>query len=259
MKKEKQLEKMDNKKIIEVECSTTIQPEKKLEMLNNKIIIEVGGNAGDDTQRYASIPDTFVYSFEPVPVLAGRLKDKFKDATNVEIFELAVSDFNGVSELGISGPNEDWNMGCSSLNNFNPNIGNEWGGRKDFQFMDKTLAGVMRMDTFMHECHIDEVEFLHCDAQGSDLKVLQSFGEKLHLLKAGRVEAANTVSLYDGVDNSVYSIIKFLEENDFHIDAVINHFGEELKSLDELPKSTEEVDVYFTNKKYYNERKELTY
>jgi len=240
-------------------CTQLIKMEKQLEKMYNKIIIEVGGNAGDDTQRYASIPDTFVYSFEPVPLLAGRLKDKFRDTPNVEILQLAVSDFDGQAEFGISGPDETWNMGCSSLNNFNSNIGNEWGGRKDFQFMDKTLTGVMRMDTFMHECNLDEIEFLHCDAQGSDLKVLQSFGEKLHLLKAGRVEAANTVSLYDGVDNSVYSIIKFLEENDFHIDAIVNHFGEELKSTDELPNSTEEVDVYFTNKKYYNERRELTY
>lgn len=222
--------------------------------MHNKIVIEVGGNAGDDTERYASQPDTFVYSFEPVPVLAGRLKDKFRDATNVEILELAVSDFDGQAEFGISGPNENWNMGCSSLNNFNPNIGEEWGGRKDFQFMDKTLTGVMRMDTFMHECNLDEIEFLHCDAQGSDLKVLQSFGDKLQSLKAGRVEAANTVSLYDGVDNSVYSIVKFLEENEFEVYAIRNHFGELIESMDDLPNSTEEVDVYFTNKRYYNGR-----
>lgn len=232
-------------------CTKLMKTEKQLKKMYNRIVIEVGGNAGDDTQNYASRPDTFVYSFEPVPLLAGRLKDKFRGVSNVEILQLAISDFDGQAEFGISGPDETWNMGCSSLNNFNPNIGDEWGGRQDFQFMDKTLTGVIRMDTFMHECNLDEIEFLHCDAQGSDLKVLQSFGEKLHLLKAGRVEAANTVSLYDGVDNSVYSIVKFLEENGFQIDAIRNHFGVDIQ-IEDLPNSTEEVDVYFTNKRYYD-------
>jgi hypothetical protein len=63
-------------------------------------------------------------------------------------------------------------------------------------------------------------------------------------IKAGRCEAANRVNLYKDVDNNVYSIMKWLNLNGFYIKQLYNHHGHPI-TIDDLPNSTEEVDVHF--------------
>lgn len=208
-----------------------------------KVIIEVGSNSGEDTIGYAAQADK-LYCFEPVPKLAQKLKGMFVDNPNVIVSDIAISDTNGTAKFGISGPNEDWNLGCSSLNEFNPNIHSEWTGRPDFNMMEYIDVQTKRLDTFIEEEGIEEIDFIHIDAQGSDFKVLQSLGDKISIVKAGRCEAANKVALYKDVDNSAESIMKYLNLNGFYIVTIFNHFGDQI-TIDELPNSTEEVDIYF--------------
>ena len=209
-----------------------------------KIIIEVGGNQGTDTIRYAEDCDK-LFVFEPVPYLADGLRERFKTNERVEVIQSAVSDKteNGV-KFGISGPNHSWNLGCSSLNEFNPNINEQWPGRPDFNMMDYIDVTTVTLKDFIHTHNIKEVEYLHIDAQGSDFKVLQSLGDMVGRVKAGRCEAANKVNLYKDVDNNVYSIINWLESNGFKVVALNNHHNQPI-TIDELPNSTEEVDVHF--------------
>lgn len=209
-----------------------------------KIIIEVGGNDGKDTNTYTILADK-VYVFEPVPYLADGLRERFKTNERVHVIQSAVSDKteNNV-KFGISGPDYTHGAGCSSLNEFNPNIRNEWGGRDDFQHMEYIDVTTVTLKDFIHSHNIKEVEYLHIDAQGSDLKVLQSLGDMVDRIKAGRCEAANKVNLYKDVDNNVYSIIQWLGNNGFKIVALNNHHNE-LISIEDLPHSTEEVDIHF--------------
>jgi hypothetical protein len=209
-----------------------------------KIIIEVGGNQGTDTIRYAEHCDK-LFVFEPVPLLADVLRDKFKYNTNVQIIQSAVSDkTENKVKFGISGPDYTHGAGCSSLNEFNPNIINEWGGRDDFAHMQYIDVTTVTLRDFIHSHNIKEVEYLHIDAQGSDLKVLQSLGDMVCKVKAGKCEAANTVNLYKDVDNNIYTIIDWLENNGFKVVALNNHHNQ-LITIDDLPNSTEEVDVHF--------------
>jgi FkbM family methyltransferase len=209
-----------------------------------KIIIEIGGNQGTDTVKYAEHCDK-LFVFEPVPLLAERLRDKFKDNTKVQIIQSAVSNKteNNV-KFGISGPDYTHGAGCSSLNEFNPNIRNEWGGRDDFKHMEYIDVTTVTLRDFIHAHNIKEVEYLHIDAQGSDLKVLQSLEDMVGRIKAGRCEAANKVNLYKDVNNNVYSIIQWLGNNGFKIVALNNHHNE-LITIEDLPHSTEEVDIHF--------------
>jgi len=209
-----------------------------------KIIIEVGGNDGKDTNTYAILADK-VYVFEPVPYLADVLRERFKTNERVEVIQSAVSDkTENKVKFGISGPDYSHGAGCSSLNEFNPNIRNEWGGRDDFQHMEYIDVTTVTLRDFIHAHNIKEVEYLHIDAQGSDLKVLQSLESMVDRVKAGRCEAANRVNLYKDVDNNIYTIIDWLENNGFKIVALNNHHNQ-LITIDDLPNSTEEVDVHF--------------
>lgn len=208
-----------------------------------KTIIEIGGNNGEDTMKYAEACNV-LYVFEPVPYLADKLRGMFEANPKVKVIQKAVSDFNGTARFGISGPNHNWNLGCSSLNEFNPNIHSEWPGRPDFNMMEYIDVDVIRLDDFIREEGIESIEFLHVDAQGSDLKVLQSLGTEIHKVKAGRCEASNTVALYKDVDNSANSIMRHLSLNGYYFPAIFNHYGDQIK-IEDLPNSTEEVDIWF--------------
>ena len=214
-----------------------------------KIIIEVGANDGGDTFRYAQIPDSFVYAFEPATPLYDKLKTEIanRGITNIEIVKEAVSDedTNELKRFGISDPNYGaMNMGCSSLNEFNPNIHSEWPGRGDFNFINYEDVKVTRLDKFIKERGIEEIEYLHIDAQGSDFNVLKSLGKELNKVKAGRCEASNTVNLYKEVDNNVNSILNWLNEQQVRILRVCDHWGNEI-NISDLKNSSPEVDIHF--------------
>ena len=195
-------------------------------MRYSKTIVEVGANYGQHTSKFVNEVDTFVWSFEPLPILSDRLKEIYKDQENLMIIQKAVSDFNGVSQFYVSDPSGGAaDYGCSSLNQFTDNIQDIWVNRPDFAFVDTIDVEVIRMDKF--------IEDFHCDAQGSDLSVLKSFGDKLGVIVSGVVEGAHRINLYS-VDNTVTSIVDFLESNGFRI-----------TNKNDQNSSSEELDVYF--------------
>ena len=208
-------------------------------------IVEVGANTGRDTAKFVSIPNSRVWSIEPLPILYNQIKENFKYRDNIEVFPIAISDFNGTAEFKVSnhlGGAMDY--GCSSLLDFDDDIRSKWPGRDDFVHVDHFDVEVKRMDTFCEENGIERIDYLHCDAQGNDLTVLKSFGDKLSIVKEGRCEGANSVSLYKGVDNSIQSIISFLTENGFQILRVVGDEGVEI-DIHKMDDNQHEADVFF--------------
>lgn len=208
-----------------------------------KTIIEIGANDGNDTMKFVSEPDTFLWTFEPVPYMADRVVSKLENAgyKNYKMMRYAVSDTDGIQQFNLSDPGGNW--ACSSLNEFSDNLNEKWPGRVDFIKTQTIDVQTIRMDTFIEMEGIHKIDYFHCDAQGSDFTILKSFGKDLDKLKAGRVEAANKVALYNS-NNYVWSIITWLLTNNFNITKICDHFGNEIGTSD-LNNSTEEVDIYF--------------
>jgi FkbM family methyltransferase len=202
-------------------------------------IVEVGANHGNDTERYLQIENSFVWCFEPTPELFDKLNEMFINYNNIKLIKSAVSDYNGTAKFGVG-----HNRGCSSLNEFSDTINTEW-PRGDFSMIGYIDVDVIRMDTFIEQNNIETIDYFHCDAQGSDLQVLKSFGDKINVLQSGQCEAANTVNLYKGVDNTAESIIEFLKENGFRITKIKNHHGHEI-DMETYKSSTEEIDIYYS-------------
>ncbi|CAB4124319.1 fkbM_fam, methyltransferase, FkbM family [uncultured Caudovirales phage] len=176
------------------------------------IIIEVGANKGTDTENFLKDSNNQVFAFEPTPELHLELKNKFKNLENYYPVPLAVDVDNGWTWFNIAGSG-DW--GCSSIYNFNPNIHQEWQDRPDFKVTDRCRVQTTRLDTFMETYNIPGIDYLWIDAQGNDFRVLQSLGDKIHLVKEGKCEAAHTVNLYSEVDNTEYSIVSWLTDKGF--------------------------------------------
>ena len=78
---------------------------------------------------------------------------------------------------------------------------------------------VIRLDTFIEDNGIDEIEYLHCDVQGKDLEVLFSLGKYIDILKSGVIEMPTTHErkLYKDQTYTAEDARKFLEANGFRI------------------------------------------
>jgi len=189
--------------------------------MNRQIIFDIGANTGDDCFHYAETPSNVVYAFEPTPFLLETcLYPKQKE--NYIVVPIAISDYDGEDDFYVAG-HDDW--GCSSLHEFSEDLNKTWAGRTDFYVTEKIKVKVQRMDTFIQENNIDRIDYMHCDTQGNDLKVLQSFGEYINILKSGVVEACRQNPLYKNIDNTEASIVEFLELNNFIITDIVSNNG----------------------------------
>ena len=182
-------------------------------MDTKKILIDVGTNYVLNTHSGYDI----VHCIEPNPEICKYLREN----TNYTIHELAIDNFIGKHSFGISKIMEGHQkMGCSSLYEFTDELHtfNKWTrARDDFQFTKKIEVDVITMKKFIEDNNIEYVTYFNCDAQGSDLNVLKSFGEYINIVEAGRIEVANKVELYKDVDNTFESALKFLDSNNFEI------------------------------------------
>ena len=226
-----------------------------------KTIIEIGANKGQHSISFLKEKDTFLHCIEPVPQLFEELKKNFEEYSNVKFHQIAIDNFNGISKFGLSasynGPGTESSYACSSLYDFSNNIKETWGNRSDFEMQSYIDVTVMTLASFVEKENISQIDYLHCDAQSSDLNILKSLGNKIDILIEGRCEASNTKKLYKNVDNSLHSILLFLEKNNFEVFELRDDTGKTIKelifSLDDegnkyLPHNTEEIDVFFRKK-----------
>ena len=150
-----------------------------------------------------------VYAFEPTPYLVDRflrVLERGLPGTFIPI-QTAVSDVEGPVKFYVAGHK----LGCSSLHEFSDDLDETWPEVRDFKATDEIEVPAIRLDTFINENKIEQVDHFHCDVQGHDLRVLKSLGDDIEKVVSGRVEAYNYNPIYKNTDNSVPLIIEYLE------------------------------------------------
>ena len=184
------------------------------------IIIEVGVNTGSDTAKLLNrFPGSTYYGFEPTAQLYQHLTHTFNkssDYKRINFYPFAISDKTGKANFNIAGQG-DW--GCSSLNDFNPDIHSLWPHRSDFKFTDTQEVVTIRLDTFLEQFAPENkdlpIDFLWIDAQGHDIKVFESLGKYMKNSLAGRMEVAYNVELYTNTNNTLVNAETILKNNKF--------------------------------------------
>jgi FkbM family methyltransferase len=182
-------------------------------------IFDIGANDGawglDVARR---LPQYNVFAFEPTPKLCDSIRKRAISLklANYELIEVAVSDIEGPMKFNVAGQ-ADW--GCSSLLEFSNDLDKTWPGRTDFQITEVIDVRCIRLERFVSERGISQIEFLHCDAQGADLKVLSSLGPYIDILQRGEIEAATSQSvvLYKE-QHTIEDVVVFFIKNNFMID-----------------------------------------
>jgi len=180
-----------------------------------RAILDVGANDGSWGITLAKrCPDVKVYGFEPTPRLCDRIRASIEDegVENYELIPKAVCDVEGTAQFNVAGVG-DW--GSSSLLDFSDNLEKTWPGRTDFQVTEAITVDMIRLDRFVEDNGIQRIDFLHCDTQGTDLRVLASLGRHLPIVCRGLIEAATSksVALYKNQHTLEDVVLFFLQHN----------------------------------------------
>jgi FkbM family methyltransferase len=195
----------------------------KLFSKNDKLnILDIGGCEGEESIRYSRIfPFSSIYIFEPLPenqklVVKNILKYK---SENVKLLPLAVSDEEGFSQFYVSSGQPEnlpkdlnWDFGNKSSSLLPPKNNNlaSW-----LIFDKKINVQTITLHTFLSQNKIKEVDFVHMDVQGAELKVLMGAKDVLKNFKAIWLEVAD-VELYKNQPLRL-EVENFMKKNDFQI------------------------------------------
>jgi FkbM family methyltransferase len=186
------------------------------------LMIEVGGFDGGDSLMWHQ-RGYDVISFEPKRDLAAALFAKTAELPNFTVVPKAVSNVDGKTMF-----NECKRGGASSILPFKSDdelIANWTADRTDIHYNGTSYeVDVTRLDTYIRSVNLHDrsIDYLHVDAQGVDLEVLEGLGDLVANVKAGVVETVKDTAkaIYVGQSNTLEKIEKFLSDNGFAITRV---------------------------------------
>lgn len=160
------------------------------------IVIEVGSYLGDDALiELCRSLNCQLYMFEPDSELYGLIAEKVRPYDNLHVLNKAVSVCNGKTKFYISN-----HKSRSSVHKFIPSVNKLWGDTfGNFHMLSEVEVNVTRLDTFMEENNISHVDLIIIDAQGEDLNVIKSLGDKITQCK--RIQAEACVYKYPLYEN----------------------------------------------------------
>jgi FkbM family methyltransferase len=156
-----------------------------------EVWIDVGAHLGETTLDAATRnPSLLVFAFEPNWELARQIMGK---AANFVVLPMAVSGSDGVATFSVNA--ED---GSSSLLSIKEDFVEKWKGRIDLRVKEKVLVPTIRLDTFLRRMNLRRVDYLKVDAEGTDLQVIQSAGERLRDIRKikAEVELGENLAFY---------------------------------------------------------------
>jgi FkbM family methyltransferase len=193
------------------------------------ILYDVGANVGADSLEKTSVsPQVFCHAFEPTPDLIEHLYFKsLPFGSRYKVHPIALSDFDGKADFHIAA-HDDW--GVSSLNEFSEGTDLTWSGRKDLYFDKTCKVNVFRLETMFRATALPvvEIDYFHCDVQGSDLRVLKGMGDFICLIKEGVIEVPQSekVKLYKNQHTKEESL-EFLHDKGFEPFSIMSQMNED--------------------------------
>lgn len=187
-------------------------------------IFDIGACEGEDSIKYSKLfPNSFIYSFEPLPQNQDIIEKNFKtyNVFNAKLLKFALSDTDGFTNFHVSSFNEssnltnstDWDFGNKSSSLLKPEKHTE---EVEFIKFDKLIeVETVKLDTFCKNESIQSIDIIHMDVQGAELMVLNGAKSKLKNVKLIWLEVSD-VEYYKGqpLENDIRS---FMNANNFFL------------------------------------------
>ena len=180
--------------------------------INN--IFEIGSLHGDDANYMKNcLGADKVYIFEAHPIHAENTKNKYPEfvvVNNAVTNESKIFDFNAVSSI-------QGNLGMSSLRDKSEimeNINNN-NGYYDNEKYNKIQVQGIRMDDWINENNIENIDVCKIDVEGCSYECLEGFGSKINIIKFIHIECEH---IECWKDQKLYNDVKeLLEKNNFKL------------------------------------------
>jgi len=177
---------------------------------DGEVWIDVGAHLGEKTFSFAAQnPNARVYAFEPNLKAASKLMGRL---ANYVVLPMAVSEEDGSAPFYLNRFDA-----ASSLLPFVPEGLAQWAGGEVLHVEATRTVPTVRLDTFLNQMEIAKVDYLKIDAQGADLAVVHSLGDRLRDVERINLEVQITsVPLYRGASQKS-EVIEFLTNSGFEM------------------------------------------
>jgi FkbM family methyltransferase len=157
------------------------------QQLEAVVWIDVGAHLGEKTLSIARHnPNLRVYAFEPNLRVAVRLMGRL---ANYVVLPIAIAEHDGSAPFYVNRCEA-----ASSLLPLVPEGLTRWVGGEDLSVEDTLNVPTLRLETFLNRAGISKVAYLKIDAQGADLAVIRSAGERLRDIERISLEVQTTVT-----------------------------------------------------------------
>ena len=178
--------------------------------INNpqEVWLDVGAHLGEKTFSVASENAGIrVYAFEPNLSVASQLMGRL---SNYVVLPIAVAEQDGSAPFYLNRYDQ-----ASSLLPFVREGLDQWIGGEVLAVESTLIVPTIRLDTFLNQASIAKVAYLKIDAQGSDLAVIRSLGDRLRDVERITLEVQTTpVPLYQDASNKEETV-RFLARAGF--------------------------------------------
>jgi FkbM family methyltransferase len=146
--------------------------------LSPRTLVEIGANLGQDSAYLSTvwqISPQGVYCLEPTKSFAEIISNTY----GFNSFDVAAFNVNGDTEFysGYIDESSIANAGSSSL------LKSESNNR-----YKKIHVKTIRMETWMQDNNVDEIDFLKIDAEGVSYEILEGFGSMIEKVKVIQIE-----------------------------------------------------------------------
>lgn len=186
-------------------------------------IFEVGSCEGEDAIKYSRLfPNSMIYCFEPLPSNIVIIKNNLikYEIQNIKIFEIALSNQKAELDFHVSSGRPDdieadfnWDFGNKSSSLLKPYVHLQttpWlNFSKPIRVKSDTIFNITK------ENNINSIDFIHIDAQGAELLILEGAETFLKKIKTIWLEVSD-IELYDKQPLRT-DIEKFMLHNKFYL------------------------------------------
>jgi 2-O-methyltransferase len=174
----------------------------------NPVVIDCGAHDGSDSLELAQMLRAKVFSFEPVPAVFNRLKERTKSNRSIECFQLALGDKNGSVSFYVSAGASD---GSSSILPPKDHLLDH----PAVSFPETIEVSCKTLDSWAEENKVAKIDMLWLDMQGFELPMLKASPDMLSKVKAIHTEVSMKET-YSGV--AVYHELRtWLESQGFAV------------------------------------------